>query len=139
MIGRLNSVVFEARDPYALARFYSELLGYPITRVDGDPPDCWVDISEPGGRQLSFQHAPDHEPPVWPDSASPMQIHLDIDVDDIEAAEAAVLSMGASRLPWDSDHEVEQGLRDPDRLSRFRVYADPDGHPFCLVWENLVD
>ena len=36
MIGELQSVVLDARDPHALARFYSALLGWPVARVDGD-------------------------------------------------------------------------------------------------------
>jgi hypothetical protein len=42
-------------------------------------------------------------------------------VDDIEAAEAAAVALGAKRLPGEG-HD-------------FRVYEDPAGHPFCLVWE----
>ena len=48
-------------------------------------------------------------------------------------AEAKVLALGATRLPWDSDQEVAKGMRPPGP-SGFRVYADPAGHPFCLCW-----
>ena len=114
MIGTLSAVVFDCPDPHALARFYSELLGLPVTRVDGD----WVDIGDRGAGRLSFQHAPGHRPPRWPDPAFPQQVHLDIAVADIDEAERRVLALGARRLPSD-----EPG---------FRVYADPAGHPFCL-------
>jgi len=116
MIGELSSVVLDCRDPQALARFYSELLGWPVVRVDGD----WVDISDGQGRRLSFQHAPDHQPPRWPDPDFPQQVHLDFKVRDIREAEAKVLALGATRLP-----SSETG---------FRVYADPAGHPFCLEY-----
>jgi catechol-2,3-dioxygenase len=129
MIGRLENVVLEAREPQALARFYSELLGMPISRTDTD----WVDIGGPPGPLLSFQLAPEHQPPRWPDPASSMQFHLDIGVDDIERAEAGALALGATRLPWGSAEEVAQGLR-PESSSGFRVYADPAGHVFCLCW-----
>lgn len=129
MIGRLDNVVLEARDPRALAQFYAELLGTPITHDSDD----WVDIGE-RPVQLSVQRAPEHEPPRWPDPASSMQYHLDIGVDDIEDAEPKVLALGATRLPWSSDDEVAQGLR-PAGSSGFRVYADPAGHPFCLCWD----
>jgi catechol-2,3-dioxygenase len=129
MIGQLANVVIETRDPRALARFYSELLGMPVSREDTD----WVDIGEPSGTMLSFQLAPEHQPPRWPDPASSMQYHLDIAVDDIERAEEQVLALGAARLPWGSAEEVAQGLR-PAGESGFRVYADPVGHPFCLCW-----
>lgn len=123
MIGRLESTVLEARDPQALARFYSALLGLPVVRTDGD----WVDISD-GRTKLSFQHAPEHQPPRWPDPASSMQYHLDITVDDIAEAEPRVLELGARRLSSGSAAEEAAGEVD------FRVYADPAGHPFCLCW-----
>lgn len=119
MIGRLGGIVLDARDTQELARFYSELLGCPIARVDGG----WIDLASDGrGPNLSFQHAPDHEPPRWPDPAHPQQFHLDIEVDDIDEAEPRVLALGARLLS-----SAEPG---------FRVYADPAGHPFCLVWEQ---
>jgi len=117
MIARLGTVVFDCRDPHALARFYCELLGWHVTRVDGD----WADIGDGRGVRFSFQHAPGHEPPRWPDPRYPQQVHLDLDVDDIAEAEARVLALGATRLP-----STEPG---------FRVYADPAGHPFCLGFE----
>jgi catechol 2,3-dioxygenase-like lactoylglutathione lyase family enzyme len=50
------------------------------------------------------------------------QFHLDIEVDDVDVAESKVLANGATRVP---DAVGEDG---------FRVYRDPAGHPFCLVW-----
>jgi hypothetical protein len=44
-------------------------------------------------------------------------------VTDVDAAERAVLALGARRLV--SDQVKENG---------FRVFADPAGHPFCLVY-----
>jgi hypothetical protein len=40
-------------------------------------------------------------------------------VDDVEAAEPRVLALGARRLPGGDSHSP--------------VYADPAGHPFCLI------
>ncbi|WP_426511449.1 VOC family protein [Dactylosporangium sp. McL0621] len=115
MIARVSSVVFDASDPHALARFYSELLDLPVTKVEGD----WIDIGD-GGSRISFQHAPNYIPPQWPDPNYPQQLHLDIWVDDIDAAESKVLRMGAQLLS-----AKEAG---------FRVYSDPAGHPFCLEY-----
>ncbi len=117
-IGRLYSVVLDGADPHALAAFYSELLGLPITRVDGN----WIEIGDSRTWRLSFQHAPDHQPPRWPDPAFPQQVHLDLEVDDIEEAERGVLALGATLLSTE-----EPG---------YRVYADPAGHPFCLGYEE---
>src|SRR5881392_4524835 len=113
MTGRISSVVFDCRDPHGLAHFYAELLGLPVTRVDGD----WIDIGD-GQTRLSFQLAPDHQPPRWPDPAFPQQFHIDVMVADIDVAEPEVLDLGASLLSKSA--------------SSFRVYADPAGHPFCL-------
>lgn len=129
MIAKLDTVVLETRDPHALAGFYAELLGLPLDRVDDD----WVNLGVKGTARLSFQRAPGHQPPRWPDPGSSMQFHLDLDVDDIDAAEAKVLALGAIRLPWSSADEEAQGIRPPS-ASGFRVYADPAGHPFCLCW-----
>jgi hypothetical protein len=69
----------------------SELFGLPVTRVDGD----WVDVGD-GQIRLSFQHAPDHWPPRWPNPAFPQQVHLDIRVRDVAAAEARGLALGGN-------------------------------------------
>jgi predicted enzyme related to lactoylglutathione lyase len=62
--------------------------------------------------------------PQWPDGA-PQQIHLDLVIDDIAAAEAEVLELGATLLQAATELDAESG---------YRVYADPAGHPFCLCW-----
>jgi hypothetical protein len=72
-------------------------------------------------RELAFQRAVPYTPPAWPDPDHPQQEHLDIRVDDVDAAERDVLAIGATRVP----NEHENG---------FRVFADPAGHPFCLVF-----
>jgi hypothetical protein len=135
MTARLSAVVLEAPEPHALAEFYAEVLETPISRVAKDEQGTvvWVDVGEPSGVRLSVQRAPGHERPAWPDPTSSMQIHLDILVDDIEAAERRALAAGAVRLPWGSAEEEEQRLREPGE-GNFRVYTDPAGHPFCLEW-----
>jgi catechol 2,3-dioxygenase-like lactoylglutathione lyase family enzyme len=118
MIGQLHSVVLDAPDAHALATFYADLLGMEVSR--GGPGDRWVVVTGHGHR-LAFQQAPDLVPPDWPDPARPQQFHLDVEVDDVDEAEARVLALGARRLPGEG--------------ADFRVYADPAGHPFCLVWD----
>ena len=117
MIGRLHTVVIDGPNPAALAEFYSELLGLPITERDSD----WVTIGGEGWTRIAFQLAPDLAPPAVPDPQRPQQLHLDVQVDDIDSAEQQVLALGATRLPGDE--------------SDFRVYADPAGHPFCLEFD----
>ncbi len=98
MIGRLHHVVIDCPDPTALAGFYSELLGLPVTFTSAD----WVVISrDDTSSGIAFQLAPDQEPPRWPDRDYPQQFHLDVMVDDVDAAEPLVLALGARRLPSD--------------------------------------
>jgi catechol-2,3-dioxygenase len=117
MIGQLHSVVIDAPDPHALATFYAQLLGMEVTGAAGDD---WV-VATGAGHRIAFQQAPDLRPPDWPDPDRPQQFHLDIRVPDIDEAEPTTLALGARRLPGEGGD--------------FRVYADPVGHPFCLVWD----
>ena len=112
----LTGTVLDTPDPRGLARFYAALLDWPI---ETDDPE-WVTL-RPGGPGLSFQREPEHVPPVWP--AGPgdprMQLHLDVEVDDLAAAVAYAQSLGA-RV---AEHQPQDDVR---------VLLDPAGHPFCL-------
>jgi catechol 2,3-dioxygenase-like lactoylglutathione lyase family enzyme len=120
-IGRLGTVALECPDPAALAAFYSQLTGQPIVFADPD----WYSLGGQSGEvSLSFQLSRGYQPPVWPDAASSMQFHLHVKVDDLDAAEEAVIALGATKF---AEQPVPQN---------FRVFADPAGHPFCLVPER---
>ncbi|MCL6733137.1 VOC family protein [Streptomyces neyagawaensis] len=115
-IAKLDVVVLDCPDPAALAGFYAELVGGEVSG-EGD----WVDLRVPdAGVRLAFQQAPDFVPPEWPSPSRSQQFHLDVNVEDMDAAEKEVLALGAK--PLDTT----------DRERGFRVYADPAGHPFCL-------
>ncbi|CAL9274400.1 MULTISPECIES: VOC family protein [Streptomyces] len=118
-IAELGVVVLDCPDPHALARFYADVLGGTV-EDKSDGQDEWVDLNLPGGQTLAFQGAPEYVPPKWPGPDGAQQFHLDLDVKDLDAAEKAVLELGAK--PLDAE----------DRSRTFRVYADPAGHPFCL-------
>lgn len=114
----LTSTVLDSPDARELAGFYRRLLGWEARQ---DEPD-WVALRAPGGGAgLSFQTEPGHTPPVWP--AGPgdpqMMAHLDIEVDDLDAASAHAVAVGAVL----ADHQPQDGVR---------VHLDPAGHPFCL-------
>jgi catechol 2,3-dioxygenase-like lactoylglutathione lyase family enzyme len=112
MTGRMHHIVLDCPDPAALAAFYSALLRLPITYRDND----WVVVAASDTSSgLAFQRAPGNQPPTWPDPAIPQQIHLDIMVEDVAAADPRVLALGAVKLDGPG------------------VYADPAGHPFCLI------
>ena len=61
----------------------------------------------------------DYQAPQWPDSTHPQQFHLDFDVSDLDQAHQQVLDLGATLLQADT--------------RGWRIFADPAGHPFCLL------
>jgi hypothetical protein len=112
---RLGSVALDCAEPEVLGAFWASLLGAEVafsseTFVAVKTDRCW----------LAAVQIPDYQPPSWPDSHVPKQIHLDLAVDDLEQAQAEALRLGA-RLA------SEQPAPD-----RWRVLLDPAGHPFCL-------
>jgi catechol 2,3-dioxygenase-like lactoylglutathione lyase family enzyme len=118
MIGQLRSVVVDCKDPKGLATFYCDLIGGTVDAED----DTWVVLTDPAGHRLAFQYSPEHEPPTFPDPHGSQQFHLDVVVDDVDAAEREVLELGAARVPDAVDE------------NKFKVFRDPAGHTFCLVW-----
>ena len=112
-------VVFDAADISAESTFWAGLLDGTV-----EAEDDWHTVYVDGEPRLAFQLAPNHIPPDWPDGA-PQQIHLDLYVDDVEAAHDRAVSLGAELLKAADDIRSADG---------FQVYADPAGHPFCLCW-----
>lgn len=119
-IAKLSLFALDCRHPREVAEFYAKITGWEIARDDAD----WVRLRSDTGATLAFQLAPDHEPPNWPSADHPQQAHIDFDVPDLDAAEAAVLAIGARKAATQPE---------PDS---FRVYLDPAGHPFCLCKDN---
>ena len=110
-------VMLDCPDAKELSGFYAELLGKPVTyEADGVAM-----IGDDGAQPVMFQQVESYTAPRWGDPSRPQQIHLDVTVDDVEAAERAALAIGATRLPGDGVN--------------WRVYADPAGKPFCLCWD----
>ncbi|MTD58720.1 VOC family protein [Amycolatopsis pithecellobii] len=112
----LRSIVLDCPEPERLARFYSELLDWGEPEADGD--GSWVDLRGPDGVKISFQRVEGYRPPEWPGQNVPQQLHLDLTAEDLSASRERTLSLGAKLL--DASNQ------------QFHVYADPDGHPFCL-------
>ncbi|MEV6932323.1 VOC family protein [Dactylosporangium sp. NPDC051485] len=110
--------VLDCPDPWSLSRFYGALLGKELTQDNGD--GCTM-IGEAGDRPVLFQAVAGYNPPRWPDPAHPQQLHLDVLVDDLDAAEEATLALGATKV-------ASPG-------GTFRVFLDPVGKPFCLCTE----
>jgi catechol 2,3-dioxygenase-like lactoylglutathione lyase family enzyme len=114
----LSGTNLDAPDAHALADFYRRLLGWEVER---DQPDDVVLKSPDGGAGLSFQTEPAYLRPIWP--AGPgdqqMMMHLEISVEDLDAAVAHAVAAGATLAEYQPQDHV-------------RVCLDPAGHPFCL-------
>ena len=116
---RVSHVNLGCPDVAALLGFYQRLLGWEVEEADDD----WAVLRNPdGGVGLAFQTEVDHVAPVWPATGpgdQQMQLHLDIEVDDLEAAVALAVEAGATL----AEFQPQDGVR---------VCLDPAGHPFCL-------
>ena len=113
-IARFPSIVIDCPDPGALATFYGALLDWKA-EISAD----WAEVRADYGQCISFQPVAGYNPANWPAQDVPQQMHLDVIVNDLDAAEAALLELGATK------HEHQPG-------TTFRVFLDPAGHPFCL-------
>lgn len=112
-------VVFDAKELSVESGFWAGVLGGTV-----DADDDWHMVLVDGNPRVGVQLAPDHAPPEWPDG-NPQQIHLDLWVEDIDAAHEEVIALGATLL---------KPAAESDSADNFQVYADPAGHPFCLCW-----
>ena len=115
---RISGIVFGAPDARTLAEFYHELLGWPFRMNEPG----WVTLRPPGdGPGLSFQTEDAYVRPVWPGGPGDqqMQVHLDIEVNDLDEAGTHAVAAGATLAEFQPQADV-------------RVYLDPAGHPFCL-------
>lgn len=134
MVGypRVLHTAIDAADCRMVAEFYRELLGLRYRDGDEPPdqgedaPDWLVLVDAAGHRVLAVQEKKATTSPTWPSEEVPMQMHMDFAVPDVaelqrhrERAEA----LGARIL-----HDRSQDEDEP-----LYVFADPAGHPFCLL------
>lgn len=123
MIAELQCVVLDCPDPAQLAEFYQSLLGGTVNQHDPRWAlgENWATLHSPSGLVLAFQRVEDYQPPQWPGNTRPQQFHLDFGVQDLDRTQEEVLGWGATVLDDGADGRG------------WRIYADPAGHPFCLV------
>ncbi|MFD3684911.1 VOC family protein [Nocardiopsis sp. NPDC058631] len=113
---RYTAVTFDCPDPAELARFYGEALGLPVAYSSDD----FILLGQEGSAGLGFSRLSGYQRPTWPDPAQEKRAHLDLGVDDLDAAQARLLALGATE---------PSSQPEPDR---WRVLLDPAGHPFCI-------
>ena len=130
---RIRQVVLDTTNARRLAEFYRELFGLRYRPGDETPPPGqpdprgrdWLVLRNDEGVPLAFQQVDELSSPTWPDDAVPQQLHLDTtveSVDELEREHERAIGLGARMLL--------DRIDDPDEP--LRVYADPQGHPFCI-------
>jgi catechol 2,3-dioxygenase-like lactoylglutathione lyase family enzyme len=131
---RLRQVVLDTTDARRSAEFWRQLLGL-VYRPGHEPPAAgeddvagreWLNLRTADGEPaLAFEQVAVLPRSTWPHPGVSQQLHLDLTVPGIaqlDAAHTRVLALGGTLLHDRSD--------DPEEP--LRVYADPDGHPFCV-------
>ncbi|GAB3588108.1 VOC family protein [Calidifontibacter terrae] len=115
----LAMVTIDCSDARAMAQFWSQLLGGEITHDEGD-----YAMVKAGDTTLGFGRSDDYTPPTWPDNGH-KQFHLDLSVQDLDAARDRAQELGAT-------------IAEPqptEAAGKWVVMLDPSGHPFCFaVW-----
>lgn len=133
-VPRLRQVVLDTTNARASAEFWRQLLGL-VYRPGNEPPPPgeddpdgrdWLNLQTPTGEPfLAFQQVADLPRSSWPEARIPQQLHLDLTVpskSDLDLVHSRVVALGGELL-LDRSDDPEEPLR---------VYADPDGHPFCI-------
>jgi catechol 2,3-dioxygenase-like lactoylglutathione lyase family enzyme len=135
-VPRIRQVVLDTTDARRLAEFYRELFGLTYRAGDEPPPPGepdpngadWLTLrTEQGvnGVSLAFQQVAALPRSTWPGTDVPQQLHLDTtvpDADELARQHERALALGATLL-LDRSEDDDEALY---------VYADPDGHPFCV-------
>ena len=115
-VARTMFVTLDCADARVLAEFWAAMLGGRIVFSTQRS----VGVRNEAGR-LAAMVVADYRPPTWPESDVPKQIHLDLGVDDLEAAVAEAIRQGATPAALQPAPETR------------RILLDPAGHPFCLT------
>lgn len=117
MVSSLRNVSFDCADPYALARFWSGVVGRPIA-AECAPGDAEVVIEGPPGPRLYFQGVPEAK-------VVKNRVHVCLEPDDggRDAEVERLLALGATLA---GDH------REPDG-DGWVVLLDPAGNEFCVT------
>jgi catechol 2,3-dioxygenase-like lactoylglutathione lyase family enzyme len=130
----LRQVVLDTTDARVSAEFWRQVLGL-VYRPGHEPPapgsddpagGDWLNLqTSDGSGLLAFQQVEELPRSTWPDARIPQQLHLDLSVpskSELDLAHSRVIALGGE-LRHDRSDDPEEPLR---------VYADPDGHTFCI-------
>lgn len=119
----LAAVIIDCRDAAPMLAFYQSACGGEIVRRDDGL--VWLKV---GGVRVLFREVEGYQPPTWPSSDVPMQVHLDFFADDLDETEARLCQLGATTPDYQ-----------PHREDGLVVMLDPAGHPFCIGTRMEID
>src|SRR6187455_3001892 len=105
MPGMWWGTAIEAPDPSALARFYSDLLGWPIGHEE---PGTAILAAPEGAIYIVFQQATDFRAPVWPPEEGQQRpmMHFDFQVGELDSAVDEALALGATLATYQPQENV---------------------------------
>ncbi|MDQ1435584.1 MAG: hypothetical protein QOF59_2400 [Actinomycetota bacterium] len=121
MAARLTEIIVDSTDPGRLARFWGEVLGWPVT--DDDRGMSWISATGDHTAHPMIVFVP------VPEAKSlKNRVHLDVNPSgsDQAAELERLLALGAMRV------DVGQSATVP-----WVVLADPEGNEFCLLGRRL--
>ena len=112
-IGWFRALVVDAADHERLAAFWQAVLGVGVANREQD----WIQL-EPGrgGVYLAFQ-------PLAEGDAPGMRVRPDVEVPDVDAAEARIVELGGSLV---------RVVHEPGGDTH-KVMADPEGNEFSIL------
>ena len=116
-IVELTAVTLDCRDLEPMIRFYAGAFDAEVSH--SDETGAWIHVH--GGPLVLIRCLDDFRSPTWPEPNVPMQVHLELSVDDVEEAEARLQALGAT-TPHYQPHREQGNV----------VMLDPAGHPFCI-------
>ncbi|GAB2465766.1 VOC family protein [Jatrophihabitans fulvus] len=123
MASAISSLVIDAVDPDTVARFWSDVLGWPERERDDSDGLVIVIGPDGGGPGIDVVRVPE-------DKTVKNRLHLDLRADGTTTADELyrLLALGARRV------DVGQS-----RDASWVVLADPEGNEFCLLSRTMQE
>lgn len=115
-VAELGALTIDGVDAEELARFYVHALG---ATYEGESDG--YHFARLPHLAFCFRTVDDFVAPTWGGTGVPMQMHLELYVDDLDRSRRRLESFGAST----PDHQ-------PELHTGLIVMLDPSGHPFCI-------
>ena len=110
----VGSVVINANDVEPIVAFWKALL--EVEEASRFPGFVFLRPQHEGGVSVAVQHVPEGK------QTERNRVHVDLGVEDLEAASAHALELGATQV---EEHSIGDFT--------WRVFQDPGGNEFCLA------